>query len=161
MASLFGRRALLSVNPGNTRHHYWRRPLSTSHSIRRGTCRLPLYGTNIFRRLRETRPRWRGLDSGSAATAMAQFEYINHLASGTRLVACASTFQINFLFISMTRPTNICSASLRRAYSHGCMRVEYPDKYAEVTSFNFSTRGRVIPFSAFARSMAKASGISI
>ena len=110
--------------------------------------------------LRETRPRSRGSASGSAATATAQFEYINHLASGTRLVACASTFQINSLFISTTHPTNICSASLRVLIVMAVCVLSIPTSTRK-SFFQFLSRRTVILFRAFARSTARASGISI
>ena len=78
---------------------------------------------------------------------MAQFEYTNHLASGMRSAACASIFQINFSSISMTRRTNTCFSKPLRAYSHGCMRVEYPDKYAENVLLSPNPR-KDIPLSA-------------
>ena len=49
-----------------------------------------------------------------------------------RSAASGSTFPTSSSSISMTRRTNTYFAHESRAYSHGCMRVQDPDKYAEV-----------------------------
>ena len=59
-----------------------------------------------------------------------------HLAAAgrgaTRSAASASTSRTSSWSISTTRRTSTCSRTTKRAYSHGCMRVQDPDKYAEV-----------------------------
>ena len=59
---------------------------------------------------------------------MAQSEYINHLATVTHLAACVLN---QFLVYQHDTPDKYLFNKIVRAYSHGCMRVANPDKYAE------------------------------
>ena len=53
-------------------------------------------------------------------------------ATRTRWAACASTSPTSSWSTSTTRRTNTCSRTTSGRYSHGCMRVQDPQHYAEV-----------------------------
>ena len=53
-------------------------------------------------------------------------------ATATRSAASASTSRTSSWCTSTTRRTSTCSPMSKRAYSHGCMRVQDPLKYGEV-----------------------------
>ena len=70
--------------------------------------------------------------ASSCRPAMAACTSRSRRVKRTRSAASASTSRTSSSSISTTRRTRTCSPLDKRAYSHGCMRVQDPAKYAEV-----------------------------
>ena len=109
---------------------------------------------NIFRRCSKTPRCWSAWGSRSAPIRMERFTFRSRRASTTHSAGCASISPTSSWFISTTPRTNSLFALDRRAFSHGCMRVQDPAKYAEVLLSHRASRATAIRRTASARCSA-------
>ena len=87
---------------------------------------------NTCRRWPQTRPCLGGWACVSPTIRTAAFTSRNRPVTTTRSAGYASISRTNSWSTNTTRRTRTCLRSTRRAFSHGCMRVQDPVKYAEV-----------------------------
>jgi murein L,D-transpeptidase YcbB/YkuD len=88
--------------------------------------------TNICRRCSRTRRRWSGSASRSSRTATAPIRIYQPPGDKNALGRIRFNFPNKFLVYQHDTPDKHLFAHDKRAYSHGCMRVENPLKYGEV-----------------------------
>jgi len=99
---------------------------------RPGTCRRRSSTMSIFRPWRRIPQRSSASGSSSSTIGTVPCESTSRRARGNALGRIRFNFPNKFLVYQHDTPDKHLFAKDKRAFSHGCMRVQFPDKYAEV-----------------------------